>query len=175
MLSVDGVVIGFRAFCSRISCMFDVVEVRDALHTAAHVCVGALVLAGRKVAVAGQDGCSAEVDRLAVRRKTMRTSNIVTCHAEGELGDVIVGGIAPPPGETLWQQSRFIAARRLSICSCLRRILGRRWASSLWSPKIRRQCRSRTRSAWQPFCSTPAFCRCRSPKRILRRPAASLP
>jgi proline racemase len=90
--------------------MFDVVEVRDALHTAAHVCVGALVLAGRKVAVAGQDGCSAEVDRLAVRRKTMRTSNIVTCHAEGELGDVIVGGIAPPPGETLWQQSRFIAA-----------------------------------------------------------------
>src|ERR1700690_2812505 len=42
----------------------------------------------------------------------MRTSKIihvVSCHAEGEVGDVIVGGVAPPPGETLWQQSRFIA------------------------------------------------------------------
>jgi proline racemase len=34
---------------------------------------------------------------------------IVGCHAEGEVGDVIVGGVAPPPGETLWEQSRFIA------------------------------------------------------------------
>ena len=35
--------------------------------------------------------------------------HVVGCHAEGEVGDVIVGGVAPPPGETLWQQSRFIA------------------------------------------------------------------
>jgi proline racemase len=35
---------------------------------------------------------------------------VVGCHAEGEVGDVIVGGIAPPPGDTLWEQSRFIAA-----------------------------------------------------------------
>lgn len=34
---------------------------------------------------------------------------IVGCHAEGEVGDVIVGGVAPPPGDTLWDQSRFIA------------------------------------------------------------------
>ncbi len=34
---------------------------------------------------------------------------IVGCHAEGEVGDVIVGGVAPPPGETIWEQSRFIA------------------------------------------------------------------
>ncbi|WP_022666252.1 trans-3-hydroxy-L-proline dehydratase [Desulfospira joergensenii] len=33
----------------------------------------------------------------------------VSCHAEGEVGDVIVGGVAPPPGETLWEQSRWIA------------------------------------------------------------------
>lgn len=33
----------------------------------------------------------------------------VSCHAEGEVGDVIVGGVAPPPGKTLWDQSRFIA------------------------------------------------------------------
>lgn len=42
----------------------------------------------------------------------MRTSKIihtVSCHAEGEVGDVIVGGVAPPPGKTLWEQSRWIA------------------------------------------------------------------
>ena len=42
----------------------------------------------------------------------MRSSNIVhvvSCHAEGEVGDVIVGGVAPPPGDTLWEQSRWIA------------------------------------------------------------------
>jgi len=41
----------------------------------------------------------------------MRSSNIihmVSCHAEGEVGNVIVGGVGPPPGETLWQQSRWI-------------------------------------------------------------------
>ena len=35
--------------------------------------------------------------------------NIVNCHAEGEVGDVIVGGVAPPPGDTIWEQSRYIA------------------------------------------------------------------
>ncbi|MDH5354532.1 MAG: proline racemase family protein [Gammaproteobacteria bacterium] len=42
----------------------------------------------------------------------MRSKNIihmVSCHAEGEVGNVIVGGVAPPPGETLWQQSRWIS------------------------------------------------------------------
>ncbi|OWV74050.1 hypothetical protein ATY75_07085 [Rhizobium sp. N122] len=42
----------------------------------------------------------------------MRTSkivHIVSCHAEGEVGDVIVGGVASPPGETVWEQSRWIA------------------------------------------------------------------
>lgn len=35
--------------------------------------------------------------------------HIVSCHAEGEVGNVIVGGVAPPPGETVWEQSRWIA------------------------------------------------------------------
>jgi trans-L-3-hydroxyproline dehydratase len=35
--------------------------------------------------------------------------HVISCHAEGEVGDVIVGGIAPPPGGSLWEQSRFIA------------------------------------------------------------------
>ncbi|MEM9464984.1 MAG: proline racemase family protein [Actinomycetota bacterium] len=33
---------------------------------------------------------------------------IVGCHAEGEVGDVIVGGVEPPPGATLWEQARWI-------------------------------------------------------------------
>jgi proline racemase len=35
--------------------------------------------------------------------------HIVSCHAEGEVGDVIVGGVPPPPGDTIWAQSRWIA------------------------------------------------------------------
>ena len=35
---------------------------------------------------------------------------VVGCHAEGEIGDVIVGGIATPPGGTVWEQSRWVAA-----------------------------------------------------------------
>jgi trans-L-3-hydroxyproline dehydratase len=38
-----------------------------------------------------------------------KSIHIVNCHAEGEVGDVIVSGVAPPPGETIWEQSRFIA------------------------------------------------------------------
>ena len=42
----------------------------------------------------------------------MRTSkliHLISCHAEGEVGDVIVGGVPAPRGQTLWEQSRFIA------------------------------------------------------------------
>jgi proline racemase len=35
---------------------------------------------------------------------------VIGCHAEGEVGDVIVGGVPPPPGVTLWDQSRYIAS-----------------------------------------------------------------
>ncbi len=38
-----------------------------------------------------------------------RVVHVVSAHAEGEVGDVIVGGVAPPPGATLWEQSRWIA------------------------------------------------------------------
>ena len=34
---------------------------------------------------------------------------IVECHAEGEIGNVIVGGVMPPPGASIWEQSRWIA------------------------------------------------------------------
>jgi len=34
---------------------------------------------------------------------------IVCCHAEGEVGDVIIGGVEPPPGKTIWEQALWIA------------------------------------------------------------------
>ena len=37
-----------------------------------------------------------------------RALQIVHCHAEGEVGDVIVGGVKPPAGQSIWDQSRFI-------------------------------------------------------------------
>ena len=41
--------------------------------------------------------------------RSAKLIHVVSCHAEGEVGDVIVGGVAPPPGDTLWAQSRFLA------------------------------------------------------------------
>ena len=41
--------------------------------------------------------------------RSTKTIHVVSAHAEGEVGDVIVGGVAPPPGDTIWEQSRFIA------------------------------------------------------------------
>ncbi len=41
--------------------------------------------------------------------RSTRTIHVVSCHAEGEVGDVIVGGVRPPPGDTIWEQRSFIA------------------------------------------------------------------
>lgn len=41
--------------------------------------------------------------------RSSKVIHVVSCHAEGEVGDVIVGGVAPPPGSTIWEQSRWIA------------------------------------------------------------------
>ena len=40
--------------------------------------------------------------------RTSKVIHVVSCHAEGEVGDVIVGGVTPPPGDTLWEQRNFI-------------------------------------------------------------------
>ena len=40
--------------------------------------------------------------------RSSKVIHVVSCHAEGEVGDVIVGGVAPPPGETLWEQRKWI-------------------------------------------------------------------
>ena len=41
--------------------------------------------------------------------RSTRTIHVISAHAEGEVGDVIVGGVLPPPGNTIWEQSRWIA------------------------------------------------------------------
>jgi len=40
--------------------------------------------------------------------RSTKTVHVISAHAEGEVGDVIVGGVAPPPGDTIWEQSRFL-------------------------------------------------------------------
>ncbi|WP_018688482.1 trans-3-hydroxy-L-proline dehydratase [Ahrensia kielensis] len=41
--------------------------------------------------------------------RSCKTVHVISAHAEGEVGDVIVGGVLPPPGDTVWEQSRWIA------------------------------------------------------------------
>jgi trans-L-3-hydroxyproline dehydratase len=36
--------------------------------------------------------------------RTSRTITVVGCHAGGEVGNVVVGGVLPPPGETVFEQ-----------------------------------------------------------------------
>ncbi|MDB6177305.1 proline racemase family protein [Paracoccus sp. Z330] len=41
--------------------------------------------------------------------RSSQTIHVISAHAEGEVGDVIVGGVLPPPGDSIWEQSRWIA------------------------------------------------------------------
>src|SRR6476620_12627658 len=36
--------------------------------------------------------------------RTSRTITVVGCHAGGEVGNVVVGGVLPPPGDTVFEQ-----------------------------------------------------------------------
>ena len=42
--------------------------------------------------------------------RASKVIHVVSCHAAGEVGDVIVGGVAPPPGKTIWEQRDWIAS-----------------------------------------------------------------
>ena len=44
---------------------------------------------------------------------------VVGCHAEGEVGDVIVAGVATPPGETMFARMQAMAADHDGIRQCL--------------------------------------------------------
>jgi len=41
--------------------------------------------------------------------RTSKVIHVVSCHAAGEVGDVVVGGVRAPPGSSILEQSRFIA------------------------------------------------------------------
>ncbi len=50
-----------------------------------------------------------------------RVISVVGCHAEGEVGDVIVGGVLPPPGDTMFAKMQAFARdhdhiRKLLMC-----------------------------------------------------------
>lgn len=40
--------------------------------------------------------------------RSSKTIHVVSCHAEGEVGDVIVGGVATPAGATIWEQRAWV-------------------------------------------------------------------
>ena len=96
--------------------------------------------------------------------RSTKTIHVVSCHAEGEVGDVIVGGVAPPPGDTIWEQRNWIARdqtlrnfmlneprggvfRHVNLLVPAETSRTRRWAGSSWSPSTRRPCPAPTRSA----------------------------
>ncbi len=41
--------------------------------------------------------------------RSAKVIHVVSSHAEGEVGDVIAGGVAPPPGDTIRDQRSWIA------------------------------------------------------------------
>jgi proline racemase len=42
--------------------------------------------------------------------RSMRAITVVGCHAGGEVGNVVVGGVLPPPGETVFEQMQALRA-----------------------------------------------------------------
>ena len=53
--------------------------------------------------------------------QTSKVIHIVGCHAEGEVGDVIVGGVLPPPGNSMFERMTAMQRdqddlRRLLLC-----------------------------------------------------------
>ena len=40
--------------------------------------------------------------------RSNKVIQVISCHAEGEVGDVITGGVVPPPGKTIWEQRSYI-------------------------------------------------------------------
>ena len=39
--------------------------------------------------------------------------NTVSCHAEGEVGGVITGGVYNPPGNTILEKSQYISKNKI--------------------------------------------------------------
>ena len=121
--------------------------------------------------------------------RSRRMITVVGCHAGGEIGNVIVGGVLPPPGATMFEKMHTLeregdALRRLllreprgsvAVPRQSRRARDARRtatpASSSWSRPSIRPCRARTRSAPRPCCSRRAWWRCASRRRRAARGA----
>ena len=120
------------------------------------------------------------------------TITVVGCHAGGEVGNVVVGGVSAAAGRDGLRADAGAARRRLAAPAAPARAARqrrrarephrpvdarrlRRRATSSWSRPSIRRCRARTRSASRPCCSRPAWSRCTSPRRCCgsRRPPAS--
>ena len=43
--------------------------------------------------------------------RSARTITVIGCHAEGEVGRVITGGVLPPPGDSLFEQREYLRTR----------------------------------------------------------------
>jgi trans-L-3-hydroxyproline dehydratase len=41
--------------------------------------------------------------------RSQRMLTVVGCHAGGEIGNVVVGGVLPPPGDTVFEQMQALA------------------------------------------------------------------
>lgn len=68
--------------------------------------------------------------------RSSKTIHVISAHAEGEVGDVIVGGVAPPKGDTLWEMSRALwqdQTLRNFVLTLLRKSPSLGWASSSFS------------------------------------------
>ena len=50
-----------------------------------------------------------------------RVFTVVGCHAEGEVGNVVVGGIGDIPGQTMFDKMRYLAGERDDIRQLLLR------------------------------------------------------
>src|SRR5918994_511816 len=53
--------------------------------------------------------------------RAQRMISVVGCHAEGEIGDVVVGGVLPPAGDTVFEMMKSMERdhdhiRRMLIC-----------------------------------------------------------
>jgi proline racemase len=49
--------------------------------------------------------------------RSRKTLHVISCHAEGEVGDVIVGGVIPPPVKHSGRKAALL--RRIRHCAIL--------------------------------------------------------
>ena len=59
-----------------------------------------------------------------------RVISVVGCHAEGEVGDVIIGGVLPPAGATMFDKMQTMQREHDHIRTCCCRSRAAAWPST---------------------------------------------